>query len=585
MDYQQQYEEELAQYEEELRQQAMRQRSLEEAHRPAPAPAPQPSAQDARPAPPAQEQKELWHQRDLQRQAQQAQQAMQRQAQQVQEVVAAQQQQQQRQQQQQQLRPQPQPQPPQPQRPAQDYCASNNSAAPAPVEVAAPATATTNQHVKDYMRSLMSPTGAAPWPYNQAAKLGEPQDNLRDRQTAKGGESFGRVPHASSNRMFTRRTEEEEEDEPLAVVGGNLGTFDAESIRRLPARSQATVPRDDESAIPAAGRALRRDGGKLAWQAGKQAAAEVWSVDEPDANYSSSRYYGRTAAHKGFLDQGRPQVVGGNWQGPSAIAARQMTTPRDNANSPSPAVTPTDEADGKQYGRCQTAWDDRNTEGDFRVLGGGWVSEVDEQRKLPAKPTQFQPPSTAYSDVDSDSAPLTARGNNDNTAASSRTTPADQARLGSAMSEVLGLGGAFDLRASKGAPSWSDIKKNQPHSVKLPYGMGEENLQQPRYARRPSLAMEEKRLEQESELSILGATGGWMGPSTNHLPASAAKDAERDSLVALSRRARPLSAKPNEMRMRQSAVVRQEEALHERAAERDANTLRHRGECPWMQAA
>jgi len=256
-----------------------------------------------------------------------------------------------------------------------------------------------------------------------------------------------------------------------------------------------------------------------------------------------------------------------------------MITPRDSANAPSPAVTPTDEVNGKQYGRCQTAWDDRNADGDFRILGGGWVNdEVDEQRQLPRKPTQFNPPSSAYSDVDDDSSPVSARGFK--TAASG--TPAEKARVGSAMSEVLGLGGAFDLRASQGAPSWTDIKNNQPQSVKLPYGLGEENLQPPRFARRPSLAMEEKRLEEEGEVSILGAVGGWMGPSTSNFAASS-NDAERDSLVAKNRRTRrPLSAKPNELRMRQSAVVRQEEALHARAVEREANTMRHRGECPWM---
>jgi len=435
-----------------------------------------------------------------------------------------------------------------------------------------------NQHVKDYMRSLMAPTGAAPWPYNQAAKHAEQQENLRDRQTAKGGESFGRISHASNNRMFAMESVDGAE-EPLAVVGGNLGTFDSESLRRLPARSQATLSPEDEANIPPAGRALRRDGGTLAWQAGKQTSAEVWAVDEPDANYSSTRYYGRTGAHKSFLDPGRPQVVGGTWHGPSAAARQQMITPRNNEASPSPAVTPTDEVDGKQYGRCQTAWDDRNKEGDFRVLGGGWVSEVDEQRQLPPKPTQFSPPSTAYSDVDADSSPVPSGGPN---AVGSRARAVDQARTCSAMSEVLGLGGAFDLRASKGAPSWADIKKNQPQHAKLPYGLDDENLQPPRFARRPSLAMEEKRLEQESDISILGAVGGWMGPSTSNLPSSAT-DAERDSLVAKNRRARrPLSAKPNEMRMRQSAVVRQEEALHERAEEREANTRRHRGECPWM---
>ena len=329
--------------------------------------------------------------------------------------------------------------------------------------------------------------------------------------------------------------------------------------------------------MAAAGRPLRRDGLSLAWQAGKQAAAEVWSLDEPDASYSSSRHYGRTAAHKGFLDHGRPVVVGGDWKGPSAAVRQQMITPRTGANAPSPAVTPTDEVDGKQYGRCQTAWDDRNTEGDFRILGGGWASEVDEQRQLPRKPTQYSPPSTAYSDVDAGSFPVSARGTN-----TSRATPADRARIGSAMSEVLGLGGTFDLRASQGAPSWADIKKAQPQSTKLPYGLGEESLQPPRFARRPSLAMEEKRLEQESDVSVLGAVGGWMGPSTSHSGGSA-NDAERDSLVARNRRtSRPLSAKPNEMRMRQSAVVREGEALHVRAVEREANTRKHRGECPWM---
>jgi len=425
----------------------------------------------------------------------------------------------------------------------------------------------------------MAPTGAAPWPYNQPPKQVEQQEHLRDRQTAKGGESFGRVSHASNNRMFAMQSEEGV-NEPLAVVGGNLGTFDANSIQHLPARSQATVSPEDEAAIPAAGRALRRDGGALAWQAGKQTTAEVWSLDDPDASYSSTRYYGRTAAHKGFLDKGRPQVVGGDWKGPSAAARHQMITPRNDTNAPSPAVTPTDEVDGKQYGRCQTAWDDRNTDGDFRVLGGGWVSEMDEQRKLPPKPTQFSPPSTAYTDVDTDSSPVTTRGVN---TATSRTSPADQARKGSAVSEVLGLGGAFDLRASQGAPSWADIKKQQPQSAKLPYGLGEENLQPPRFARRPSLAMEEKVLEQESDISILGAVGGWMGPSASNL-ATSANDAERDSIVCRNRRtrARPLSAKPNEMRMRQSAVVREEEALRKRAVEREANTRRHRGECPWM---
>ena len=466
------------------------------------------------------------------------------------------------------------------------------SAAPAmvaqpPLSQRPPSTASaagSSDHVKDYMRSLLNAGTAAPWPYNQK----DEQQQLRDRQTAAGGNSYGRVPHASRNRMFAMENEDGV-NEPLSVVGGALGAFDKDSIRKLPTRSQATVPMpragfggEDESAIPAAGRALTRDGGRSAWQAGKQTAPEVWSLDQPDANYASDRNFARTGAHKAFLDTGRPQVVGGGWHGPppTADARKMMITPRDTGgNAPSPAVTPTDEADGsKHFGRCQTAWDDRNKEGDFKILGGSWVSQVDEQRKLPSKPTEVAPPSTAYSDVDEDSSPLTARGN---TTGNSSCTPAERNRLGSAMSEVLGMGGAFDLRASMGAPSWTDLKKNQPTTMTLPYGGGEENLHPAKFSRRPSLAMEEKLLEAESSISILGGNGGWMGPS--NLGSAALRDAERDSLVQLRTRvARPLSAKPNEMRMRQSAVVRQEEALVERAAERSANTARHRGVCPWM---
>ena len=457
-----------------------------------------------------------------------------------------------------------------------------------------PSTAGSNQHVKDYMRSLLNAGTAAPWPYNQK----DEQQPLRDRQTAApaGGNSYGRVPHASRNRMFAMENEDGVA-EPLSVVGGAMGEFDKDSIRKLPTRSQATVPMsrggipgEDESAFPAAGRALTRDGGRAAWQGrvvtGKQTTAEVWSLDQPDANYTSDRYFGRTGAHKAFLDTGRPQVVGGGWHGPppTADARRMTTTPRDHtgANAPSPAVTPTDEADGsKHFGRCQTAWNDSNKHDDFKILGGSWVTQVDEQHKLPAKPTEFSPPATAYSDVDEDSSPLTARGGNHTSNARIPHSAAERNRLGSAMSDVLGMGGAFDLRSSMGAPSWSDLKKNQPSTLTLPYGMGEENLQPAKFSRRPSLAMEEKLLEDEASTSVLGGNSGWMGPS--NLGSAALRDAERDSLVQQRTRvARPLSAKPNEMRLRQSGVVRQEEELVQRAAERSANTAKHRGACPWM---
>ena len=64
-----QYQEELAAYEEELRVRSMQQRALEEAHRPQQQQSPPPHAQE-RATTPNLDAKELWHRRDLQRQAQ-----------------------------------------------------------------------------------------------------------------------------------------------------------------------------------------------------------------------------------------------------------------------------------------------------------------------------------------------------------------------------------------------------------------------------------------------------------------------------------------------------------------------------------
>ena len=214
-------------------------------------------------------------------------------------------------------------------------------------------------------------------------------------------------------------------------------------------------------------------------------------------------------------------------------------------------------------GRCQSAWEDKNEERDFKILGGGWMHQ-DEPQALPTKPTSYAPPATAYSDADDSSTPVQQQ-------VSARSTPPDSARLGTAMSSILGHGGAFDLRASMGAPSWSDIKSSQNPPATAPE---QDNAPAPpRYGRRPSLAMEQKRLAEEGT-SILGADNAWMGPAPSF-------DSERDLLVQSRRRSRPLSAKPTELRLRESQVLGREAQLYERAAARDAFKSQHQGSTPW----
>jgi len=350
----------------------------------------------------------------------------------------------------------------------------------------------------------------------------------------------------------------------------------------------------------AAGAPVKRDGfANASWTSlGKQKRAEVWCADGSEAQTApdsvNNRYYGRSGAMRKEFNSPQPaQVMGGKWYGPSSGNGLISVTTPPTADK-SPAATPPDEAEPQHWGRKSTPWHDTNRDQNFSILGGAWCAgSEDKPRKspaLPTKPSAFCPPRAAYSDaamIEMARGCVQPSSPTDAPDECSRPVSAVNNNLGRSMAGIMGHGGEFDMRASMGGVS-SGSKPNLlkpsdllPHNDLIssaPKGLQQEP--QKCFARGRNFRAErdeQKQLEADGLAiqDVMGTGGAFLGCVSDYR--------EHDFVVNLKRngRRRPLSAKPNDIAMRQSQVARNLTDLVERHNVVEQNRQRHGGTVPW----